>query len=258
MNNVVGSGVLHDFLDLVPLGVMFLEEGRVQWVNRCLADWLGARRDALVGLDLDTARPLGLAGLFGDDAELALFPHGRELRLGRCFAPMPDGREVQFFEDHRERVQLAQERDHYQELASILETKDPETGALNRQATLQALDSHLTRSRRYGNPVAVLRLSVQPLKGAVTPAALKHLVQELKAGLRWADQVGRLDELNFLAILPETRLADAEMLAVRLGRERAAWAAMEGCALEVVATAWMAGDDARKLLKRLMAEFPGR
>ena len=258
MNTSLGNGALYDFLDLVPLGVLLLDEGRVRWVNRCLADWLGARRDALVGLDLDTAKPLGLAGLFGDDVELALFPHGRELRLGRCCAPMPDGGEVQFFEDRRERVQLAQERDHYQELASILETKDSETGALNRQAILQALESQLTRSRRYGNPVAALRLSVKPVNGQFDFAALKHLVQELKAGLRWADQVGRLDALTFLAILPETRLADAENLAVRLGRERAAWAEMEGCALEVAATAWMAGDDARKLLKRLMAEPPGR
>ncbi len=241
--------------DAAPWGAMVVRDGLILWMNRRLAAWLGGEPLAFAGLDSAGAEALGLGGLFGANAEWAVQSPEGEIRLHRTCAALPEGGVAYFFEDLGGWRRLERERDHYRDLAQSLETKDAETGVLNTRAILQALENQVGRSRRYGNPLSAIRLSIIPAGDGLEPTVLKNVAQELNAELRWADQIGRLDATSFLAVLPETRLAAAEALAAKLGNERAARASAEGWTLEALATDWRTGDDARKLLRRLIPKL---
>lgn len=239
-----------DVLALAPVGIMLVRGGRILLANRCLGEWIGRSPESLAGLDAETAAPSGLALLFEDYRELVLSGAAGEIRLSRRRVALPDGSEAHFFEDLTEQARLLRERNHFEELARTLDTRDPETGLLNNAAILQALESQVARSRRYGNPLSVIRLTLVSGTEQAFPLSLKNFAQELNAELRWADQIGRLGRNSFLLVLPETRLADAETLAAKLGRDRVSLAGATGWSVEVALSTWQSGDDARKLLRR--------
>lgn len=241
-------------LDRAPLGIMLVRDGRVVRANASLAEWLGELPVPLHGLDRETAEPLGLAVLFEDVDRLGLVHAGGEIRLRRRRAVLADGTEAHYFEDITEFARLERERDYFQALARSLDAKDLETGLPNRNSILQTLDEQVSRSRRYGNPLSMIRLVLHPpaVPGSLT---LKTIAQELNAGLRWADYIGRLDSEVLLLILPETPLADAESLAAKLGHDRVAVAKSEGWEVRCTVAAWE-GDDTGRLLKRLETEPP--
>lgn len=248
----------HTLLDMAPVGAMLLREGRVVWMNHRLAEWLGGVEESLAGLTRETAESLGLAGLFEAEDGIASVAtaNGGEFFFRRRRSALAGGGEVVFFEDLTERRSLERERDHFRQLALELEVKDPETGLLNRRAILQALELQVSRSRRYGNPLSLIRLILKPPMEPPKPGSLKAFAMELKAELRWADQIGRLDESSLLLILPETPGVGAEMLAAKLGHQRAAPVGEAKWRIESVVDAWQSGDDTRKLLRRLDPNFP--
>lgn len=257
MQDPISEISAHELLDMAPLGAMILRDERILWVNHRMADWLGDVREPLAGLSRETATSLGLSGLFDiEDGVAELSPdNGTALSLRRqCTTLAGNGEVVCFFENLAEWQNLERERDHFRQLAHELEIKDTETGLLNRKAILQALEIQVSRSRRYGNPLSLIRLFVKPPTEPPEPGSLKHFAMELKAELRWADQIGRLDKSSFLLILPETPEVGAEMLAAKLGKERAI--AGEGkWGLEAMVDAWQSGDDTRKLLRRLAPDL---
>ena len=95
---------------------------------------------------------------------------------------------------------------------------DPLTGCLNRRA----LDEHLAR-QRSGQRYAAVLLDIDHFKrvndehGHVAgDAALLHIVQVLRAGLRDVDQIGRWGGEEFLLLLPDAGREDARRVTERL------------------------------------------
>jgi len=83
----------------------------------------------------------------------------------------------------------------------------------NRRALSQNLESQVSRSRRYQNPLTILIMRMDNLPEFMaqhgTDSAKPLLVairNVLNDQLRWADIIGRMDENEFLLILPETHL----------------------------------------------------
>ena len=251
MANPVDDLPIRDLLDLAPLGIMILREGCILSVNRRLAETLGHPQESFTGLTAESAVPLGLSLLFEDYEQLVLNGTDGDIRLRRHRSELPDGSEVHFFENLTDQVRVERERNQLRQRAQDLDPCDPETGLLNRGAILQALETHVSRSRRYGNPLTVVRLTLSPPKPDSPPVSLKSFAQELDAELRWSDQIGRAGETSFLLILPETLRADAEALAAKLGRDRAPLPNSDGWHLEIAVSDWQAGDDTRKLLEGL-------
>jgi len=250
------SAIVFDALDKAPWGVMILLDDRITWINTRLAETLHTDWEKLVGLRrADPSVPPGLAALFEKDSEqLALsLSDGKTQQLRRWRQTLSDGSEAHYFEDITKLLRLEEEHGQLEMLVKALDTKDSETGLLNQNAILHALDSQISRSRRYGNTLSVIRLTLTPPPGAEEPQiTLRAISQEFNAQLRWADQIGRLDSTTFLLILPETSLKDAEELTSKLEHDRVALTSRaEGWTLDLAATDWRQGDDARKLLKRL-------
>lgn len=238
-------------LDLAPMGVLLLRAGRVEMINRRLALWLGRPAADFAGLDAARAAPWGLAVLFEDYRELRLsLPEG-ELRLWRERVALADAWEAHFFEDLSREARLRRERNEFETLARSLETRDPETGFLHRAAVLETLERQVDRSRRYGNRLAVIHLSLEPAAAGVPSCPLGAFARELSAELRWSDRVGRLAGTAFLLILPETSMAGAEALVAKLGRDRAPLAGLPGWRMQTAIGEFQPGDDARGLLRRV-------
>ena len=101
------------------------------------------------------------------------------------------------------------------------------TGLLNRRAMEETLFAQMQRSRRTGEPFAVLMLDLDHFKAindqhghAAGDRALKHTAAALKAELREVDAIGRFGGEEFLVLMPgatvETALPVAERLRAAL------------------------------------------
>jgi len=85
---------------------------------------------------------------------------------------------------------------------------DPKSGILNRQAIVQELSSHVSRSRRYGNDLTLVQIRFGPqsrneASEEWNDIARRRIAECLREALRWADFVGALSALEILVILPE-------------------------------------------------------
>lgn len=228
-------------LDQAPLGVLVVEQGQIAWINQTLANLLALSKDDLLGDSLADSR---LSQWLDDSIEFET-AGGDQRFFKRHSTTLSNGFQAHYFLEITDQITL-------QNRLNDLEVRDPVTGLLNRRAILKELDRQTSRSRRYQNPLSVIRLT---LETRVEPTRhqeiLKTLSAALKDKLRWADEVGMVDDNTFLLVLPETSLADAKELAVKLLSDRAAFDfnISEGKVRYGVA-AWSKGDDLRKLLSR--------
>jgi len=97
------------------------------------------------------------------------------------------------------------------------------TGLLNRRAMEETLLAQMQRSRRTGEPFAVLMLDLDHFKTvndrhghATGDRALKHTAAVLKAELREVDAVGRFGGEEFLVLMPGATVEPALPVAERL------------------------------------------
>lgn len=258
MSETLDALLAVDVLDEMPICVLLLNNGSISWVNRALATTLHVDKDELIGLNRGNAQKSAFGALFDDSEQLCLTQANEEqLWLNRqCFPVQGDGLEVQIFTNVTYQVQLERERNKLAANVQALETKDRVTGLFNRNAILQSLDTQVSRSRRYKNPLSLLRLSLESsASGEELNEIVKGISQALKDQLRWADQIGMLDAVTFLIILPETSLSNAKELATKLANDRTVLSNDASTwNIKVGAATWQQGDDPHKLLNRLQVD----
>ncbi|MGH8974521.1 MAG: putative bifunctional diguanylate cyclase/phosphodiesterase, partial [Acidimicrobiia bacterium] len=112
---------------------------------------------------------------------------------------------------------------------------DPLTGLANRSLLLDRMTHALTRVQRTGSPVTVLFLDLDGFKRvndslghAAGDKLLVGVGERLSGTLRTADTIARLGGDEFAVLLEETGLAEATLIAERLGEELAAPFLIEG------------------------------
>lgn len=247
-----------EVLEKMPFGVLIVEKGKVEWANQALLNTLHVTKDQLIGLQAEQASSSVFAPLFDQSEKLCLTESNGGTRWFKreCVNLEGSERVAHYFKDITELAELEEQRNKLRNEVCLLETKDPATGLLNRKAILQALETQLSRSRRYENPLSLLRLSLHSTDKANTYELLRGMGQSLKDQLRWADQIGMLDDTTFLIVLPETCLDDAKELASNLACNRAAVLAVNTSdwSIKFGVAAWQKGDDSRKVLGRLQRD----
>ncbi len=132
------------------------------------------------------------------------------------------------------RTYQARLREAQEALARSVGT-DPLTGA-GVYAQLHAhLDHEVTRARRYGRPLAALLCSVetyhslrQRLGKDAGDALLRDATKVMRETVRTLDRIFRLDEAEFVLLLPETDAEGAEEVRMRLAERLAGIASVEG------------------------------
>ncbi|MFN3919337.1 MAG: GGDEF domain-containing protein [Methylohalobius sp.] len=238
-------------LEKAPMGVLVLKAGRIAWLNERLLELIGQAKAAWI------ARPLAETPLarWQDELVKITTDAGPRWLKRYCIEPFEEG-EVLYFLDVTEQVAIQETVSALRTQLQSLETTDPATGLKNRRAILKELDRQISRSRRYENPLSVIRLTVET-NGApeYQRELMRSISQTLKDKLRWADEVGMLEPNTFLVVLPETLLDDAKELAVKLLGDRAAFRFKDGEGkVRYGVAAWHKGDDLRKLLRRVQQD----
>jgi diguanylate cyclase (GGDEF)-like protein len=104
-----------------------------------------------------------------------------------------------------------------------LATHDSLTGAFNRRALIEACELELARCRRNHGIMALLMIDLDHFKAVndthghpVGDRVLVDFVARVKSLLRQPDQLGRFGGEEFVALLPETSLDEARVVAERL------------------------------------------
>ena len=265
MLNTLDTAQYQQLFEACPTGLMLIDQdGKAQWINPALRRWLGARADTTLQQTVGTA-PAELQALWAENATVHLSasdPQDDIWLLGTS-QPLANGGMMQFFTDASALKLLMQERDNLQEQLAQLSLTDEETGMPNRRALSQTLESQVSRSRRYQNPLTILIMQIDNLPDFIaqhgTDSARPLLVairNVLNDQLRWADTIGRMDENEFLLILPETHL-DATGQMIDLIRKRFDELYIEGfedsdfkVQARFSAAEWHKGDDVGLLMLR--------
>jgi diguanylate cyclase (GGDEF)-like protein len=119
--------------------------------------------------------------------------------------------------EYRRRLLAAEE-----ELAQF-RALDPVTGAGTYSQLKASLDSELARSRRYGRPVSCLMFGFDDYQGLryqlgrdACDTYLGAIARELRTCLRGADRLFRVDNDEFVALLPETDAKGARVVGQRI------------------------------------------
>jgi diguanylate cyclase (GGDEF)-like protein/PAS domain S-box-containing protein len=104
-----------------------------------------------------------------------------------------------------------------------LATTDSLTGALNRHKLTATADRELERARRYNHPLSIIMLDIDRFKQindqyghTVGDFAIRRTAQTLLENLRGIDCLGRYGGDEFVIILPETDVTEAEKVAERI------------------------------------------
>jgi len=222
MLNTLDTAQYQQLFEACPIGLLLIDQdGKVQWLNPALRNWLGPHADSILQQTANTAPP-ELRELWTENATVHLSARTAqdEIWLLGTSQPLAKGGMMQFFTDASPLKLLMQERDNLQEQLAMTSLTDAETGMPNRRALSQNLESQVSRSRRYMNPLTILIMHIDNLSEFMaqhdTDSAKPLLVairNLLNDQLRWADTIGRIDENEFLLILPETHLeATGQML----------------------------------------------
>ncbi len=211
-----------------PLGMLLVDEtGHARWMNDLLAEMLGGQATQILERRIDEV-PEPLQSLFIENSTIHLSGGECHENLWLLTSTRPLGENagfMQFFTDISAIQQLIQERDQLVDELEEYILVDKESGMPNRRALYQSLESQVSRSRRYHNPLTVIIMRLNNLDDYVSvtqnknPASLFiSLRYMLNDQLRWADIIGRLDENELLMVLPETHANDAVMLAQKVSQ----------------------------------------
>ena len=99
-----------------------------------------------------------------------------------------------------------------------LSSIDPQTGVMNRPALLQTGATELKRAKRYGRALTVVIFKFQSAnnKLALTDKQLNDLVGLIRRTIRSVDYLGRIGDVEFALVLPETTADNVPFLIQRL------------------------------------------
>lgn len=217
--------ILQTALDNTSDGVLFMDaSGKVSWLNRSLADFLGIEKDELLNQTRDSVTRPDLKMIF--DRQEAIYIPSLQRRAERWVLCeyLDDGKggSVHYFRDVSIEHKLENEVERLTTMLDEHSTGDVQTGLLNRRGMVQRLEPQLARCRRYGTPLSIIKIGVQTgVKGngawqELQEPILQQVAQLLRDYVRWADMVARDEDGEFIMVLPETPLEGAKELAGRV------------------------------------------
>lgn len=127
---------------------------------------------------------------------------------------------------------------------------DSLTGALTRRAFLEACDQELERGRRKDRSTALLMMDLDHFKAIndnyghqAGDHVLMDFVARVGTLLRRPDQFGRFGGEEFVALLPETSMDEARVVAERIRAETESASGQPGCTVSIGIAASVPGEN---------------
>ncbi len=207
---------LHNIVDNSPLGIIIISnDGSIDWTNKNMCNILHCLETELLDKSLESIDPR-LAGLFADGSTLHLKANSNHddiwlINVAHRATENPDMGTIHYLSDVSSLHNLAIQHEDLKSEFEDVNVTDPITGLPNRRAMYQTLEPQVSRSRRYDNPLSIIIMKLNDLTTVETnfgePATNKMMLeisQMLNDQLRWADTIGKLDDDEFIFVLPET------------------------------------------------------
>ena len=112
-------------------------------------------------------------------------------------------------------------RKQLEEELRYLASVDPMTGVLNRQAILEAGMHELKRAQRYKRNLAVLVMKLDYFHGiddkrGFSDDIVRQVITLCRLSIRDSDYIGRVGDVEFAILLPETSSKEARVVAERI------------------------------------------
>lgn len=220
----LGKKTLQHIIESSPIGLLLTDnQGQISWVNHALSALLNGHGDGLVG-KTETTIANELRPLFASQGIIQLGDKDQPGCHLLCTAQPIEGGLVHFIHDASTVQNLVREREELKALIREIKAIDELTGMPDRRALFSALEPQVSRSRRYGNILSILIVHMhnlndirQQLGENQTDDLLIACSHMLNDQVRWADMIGRVDDNEFLLILPETSETDTHKLKNILG-----------------------------------------
>jgi diguanylate cyclase (GGDEF)-like protein len=244
-------------LDASPAGILLFDKNdRISWANARMSDMTGLSVEELKSLDRETAVSHRLETLFDKPEKIELPTTGRHTVscLECCYETLtsPEGDSIRaaFYLDKTEQHML-------EERVERLNLSDDLTGTLNRRGLLRDLETLVSRSRRYHNPLSIMMLEFDMPVGEQTNNLILAASRCLRDQVRWADIIGRFTDNSFMLLLPETDIEAAQGLAQKIFEQMEKMPLAEGMEARPKANCgisqWQRGNDVNMLLERVGA-----
>ena len=217
MLDMLDNKEIGDIIDSCPIGMLLVDPAKnITWANSSVSDLLGNRAELILNQPYDQ----------WDDSLRTLVDKNSTAHLpATAYDPekwflvntkeLEDSSYMQYLVDITELRSLMEQKISLQDEIKELHAKDDETGLPNSKALFQSLEPQVSRSRRYNNPLTIIILRVNNLEelrqefGDKSRSIMMSISQMLNDQLRWADIIGRLNDEDFLLVLPETQYDDA-------------------------------------------------
>jgi len=209
---------LDEVLAHAPFGVFLTDaDGKVTYKNAVMDEFLAASSNDFIGRSKATVS-VALQVLF-EEQGLVVLDADETVRHLICTTQKIDNGVAHYIHDATSTQQLVKEREDLRAVIREIKSVDELTGMPNRRGLYNVLEPQVSRSRRYGNDLSVLIASVANFdqlaeklsaeQQAELVLACSHMLNDQ---VRWADTIGRLNENEFLLILPETTEVDTDKL----------------------------------------------
>lgn len=266
MPNTLELATALSALQAAPLGIVVIQEQKtIMYANDRANSLLTDGSAKLKGQGLACLPTALTARMFDTQATVNITGWDGKPRWLQCTSQSAGSSKltIHFMFDVTEQQRLNNECDRLATELARVGTRDNLTSLPNQKAMDQALEPLISRSRRYENPLSVIRVRIADQEGLSAKAgphahdsAMVKVAQTLRDQVRWADMVGRYDSSEFLLILPETPEEAARTLVEKLTSKVAEIDLAESgttkipCSVRFGAASWQKGDDARLLLNR--------
>ena len=258
----LSSTNLSQILKACPMGLAISDSKQnITWVNETFQNYLGISADEINGHSISEL-PEVLQPLFTQTN--AVHIPANALRDDQWFMcsqqPLEDNSDtVHFITDVGPLHLLMQEREALKEELRDSLAVDEVTGMPNKIALFQSLEPQISRSRRYNNLLSIVLMKINSLDQLNEEQAANLLLpisQMLNDQVRWADIVGKLNDSDFLLVLPETDAEACKNLSTNLGERLNSVEIPEGLPNKFKITAnfgysqWEKGDDLSLLMQK--------
>lgn len=266
MSNTLELATALSALQAAPMGILVLQDQKtIIYANDRANSLLTDGSAKLNGQGLACLPTALTSRMFDAQAIVNITGWDSKPRWLQCSSQSAGGHKltIHFMFDVTEQQRLNNECDRLATELARVGTRDGLTSLPNQKAMDQALEPLISRSRRYENPLSVIRVRIaapEEINAKAGPrghdSAMVKVAQTLRDQVRWADMVGRYDSSEFLLILPETPAEAAQTLVEKLASKVAEIDLAESgtakipCSVRFGAASWQKGDDARLLLGR--------
>ena len=265
MTEKVPDSLCRDWLTQAPTPMLAVDENdQIRWANRALEEIVGLPATQLLGHTRQSLPSPTHRVLFAEEDLIHLKGPGAPECWLRCEVRVDQSQpsiRLHYYTDVTREIELAEENRELRETVESLRLSDELTGLPNQRALKQQLDLHVSRSRRYENPLSVIQISFDVEQAEAKEAVAIALAQHLRDRLRWADLVARWNETEFIVILPETQEAKAREVGANLFAAddpvhvSGNYSGIEPSIAMGIA-GWQRGDDSRTILARAMPVTP--